>query len=203
MRRYGFITVRALRALAGTLLVVGLSAWFFDAFVKYQVAPKNFGAVVEGRIYRSGELVPGTTREVVESHGIRTIVDLGAHEPGTTEEQVAQRTAEALHADRVVFDLEGDATGDPNAYLQTLRIMTDRDRQPVLVHCAAGSERTGAAVALYRYVIEGKSLDDAYEETKDHRHRTSKNPRLREVLDRWAGPIREAYERDLDRVPGT
>ncbi|MEO0512249.1 MAG: tyrosine-protein phosphatase [Planctomycetota bacterium] len=199
----GFMRVTTLRWMVAALLAVGAAVWVWDAFVKYQWSPKNFGVIVSGEIYRSGELLPGTTRMVAEAREIRTIVDLGAHEPGSIEEGVAQRTADALGIDRIVFDLQGDATGDPNAYLRTLRIMTDPERQPVLVHCAAGSERTGAAVALYRQIVEGVALDDAYEETKAHKHRSRRNPRLRAVLERWSDPIREAFENGLDRVPGT
>src|SRR5690606_7957604 len=84
------------------------------------VAPKNFGVVhVEGgaeggegrrQVYRSGELTVAATAKVVERYGIRTIVDLGTHEPGTPEERIAQKTAEALGLTRYRFDLEGDAT---------------------------------------------------------------------------------------------
>lgn len=193
--------VRTLRVVVGALLGLGLAVWFWDAAIKYQVTPKNFGVVVPGEIYRSGELVPSTTREVVGAHAIRTIVDLGAHEPGTSEERLAQRTAEALGVERFVFDLEGDATGEPEEYLKALRIMSDPARAPVLVHCAAGSERTGACVAFYRMIYEDVPMDEAFAETREHRHNPGRNPLLRETIERWAEPLRRAIEQDLDRVP--
>ena len=45
-----------------------------------------------------------------------------------------------------------------------LRIATDPKRQPVLVHCQHGSDRTGAMVAAYRIVVQGWEKKDAVAE---------------------------------------
>lgn len=48
--------------------------------------------------------------------------------------------------------------------LTFLRIVSDKNSQPVLVHCAQGSDRTGMMVAIYRIVVQGWSKDDALKE---------------------------------------
>jgi protein tyrosine/serine phosphatase len=45
-----------------------------------------------------------------------------------------------------------------------LQIVGDPRRQPVLVHCQHGSDRTGTMVAAYRIVVEGWSKEDAVAE---------------------------------------
>jgi len=49
----------------------------------------------------------------------------------------------------VEFLLPSDGTGDPEKYVRALQLMTDPQRQPVLVHCGAGAQRTSTAVILY------------------------------------------------------
>jgi protein tyrosine phosphatase (PTP) superfamily phosphohydrolase (DUF442 family) len=45
-----------------------------------------------------------------------------------------------------------------------LQIATDPDRQPVLVHCQHGADRTGTMCAAYRIAVEGWAVEDAVEE---------------------------------------
>lgn len=199
--RAAFSVARFLRnALAVALIVTG-GVLAYREWVRPNLFPKNFGVVTEGVLYRSGKLTPAATEKVVHAHGIRTIVDLGAFEPGTRGERLAQRTADALGVVRVRLDLEGDATGNPNYYAQALRIMTDPERQPVLVQCGAGSERTGCAIAMYRHLVEGVPMDDAYAETLRYKHNPRRNPRLREVFDAWTEPVGRAL-REGGQVPG-
>lgn len=153
--------------------------------------PKRWGVVTENAIYRSGEPLPRATRRAAAETGVKTIIDLGAHTPDTEEERVAQATAEELGVTRYRFGLIGDATGDPNDYVAALHIMNDPANQPVWIHCAAGSERTGMLAALQRVIVEGWSLDEAYAEARQYDH--DSNPHLREMLDRWLPDIERAY----------
>ncbi len=48
-----------------------------------------------------------------------------------------------------------------------LQIVTDPKRQPVLVHCQHGSDRTGMMCAVYRVVVEGWTKENAIKEMKE------------------------------------
>jgi protein tyrosine/serine phosphatase len=185
------------RALLVTIVIAVVAAlggaWFYRYAVRDNLFPKNFGVVEEGKVYRSGGLTPGALASVVRKHGIRTIVDLGAWEAGSEGDRREQRSAEALGIERYRFELVGDGTGNPNHYVSTLRLLTDPAKQPVLVHCGAGAERTGVAVILYRRVTRGTPIEEAYEEAKQYRHRPERNPQLRRVLDRYAQLILDAF----------
>lgn len=179
--------------IAVAVLVVWGAAANFKDFIWYNLFPKRFGEVVPGELYRSGKLTPAAFTKVVRENGIRTIVDFGAWPEGSRADRRAARTAAALGVDRIRLPgLEGDSTGEVNGYVEALRIMNDPERRPVLVHCGAGTERTGCVVALYRMFEEGWTLQEAYAEADDKGHSPRRNPHLRETLETWAGPIRDA-----------
>jgi hypothetical protein len=177
---------------AAALLVAGAGLGYAKV-VRPTIVPKNFGVVQEGRVYRSGWLTPSATERVVRAHGVRTIVDLGGFDKDGAAERVAARTAAALGVERRVFRLEGDGTGNPNAYVEALRIMADPAKQPVLVHCSAGSERTGLCVMLYRELVLGEPREGLWDQTFEHGHDPARNTKLRPYLEEWGGKIAEAY----------
>jgi len=51
----------------------------------------------------------------------------------------------------------------------TLRLARDPDAWPVLVHCHACMDRTPAWVGIYRYVVEGRPLDEVFRFIEGHR----------------------------------
>lgn len=191
------------RVLAIALTVV-LAIVGYRELVHPNLFPKRFGEVVPGQIYRSGKLTSAALTRVVRGHDIKTVIDLGAWVEDKPENRRAnareQHTAEALGATRHVFTLVGDATGDPNQYVDALRLMLDPANQPVLVHCGAGTERTGCVVAFYRMYAEGLDLEEALAEADAAGHDPERNPRLREVLERWSGAVLDSLETG-ERIP--
>ncbi len=192
----------SLRVTRIVLIVLSLAAlaWYARFGVRDHVWARNFAVVEAGELYRSGRLTPTATARIVENRGIRTIIDLGAFHPGSAEERRAQRAAEALGVTRYRLDLEGDATGNPNEYAHALRILNDPANRPVLVHCAAGSERTGCFVALYRAQERGVTVAETLDELMNEaqRYRDSDQPDLRGMLEVWGDRVLEAVRTGED-----
>ncbi len=172
-------------------LVAGIFG--YTELIAPNLEPKRFGVVVAGEIYRSGEPTPGGLKSVVERYGIKTVLDLGAHTPGSHEELLAQRTADALGVERIRLNLEGDATGDPEYYATALRLIRDESKRPILVHCAAGSQRTGCAIAMFRQIEQGWTFEEAYEESFQFDHDPDDpNTFVRQMLEEWTWPVEVA-----------
>lgn len=172
--------------------VIGGLVWWNNG-LRDRIFPKNFGIVEEGVLYRAGRLQPEMIRRVVGEHKIKTIIDLGADAPGSARDNAAAAAARELGVDRVRFNLLGDGSGNPNYYVEALRIMSDPARQPVLVQCGAGAQRTGAACILYRHAVQGKSIDEAYVEASKYRHDPGKDWRMLAYLAEWNDEIEEAW----------
>ena len=67
--------------------------------------------------------------------------------------------------------MPGDGFGEEWQFREILEILDDPDRCPVLVHCARGTCRTGAAVALYRFERDGWTIDDVAVEMRRQTYR--------------------------------
>ena len=48
--------------------------------------------------------------------------------------------------------------------LRFLKLVTDTNASPILVHCLHGSDRTGIMIAIYRMTVEGWPKDEAIKE---------------------------------------
>ena len=155
--------------------------------------PRNFGIVEPGAVYRSAKLSPRTLAALTRRYRLRTILDLGATTLEPDKEARVARAAAEHGVTRYALRLKGTGEGDPNEYVRALRILTRKDLHPVLVHCGAGAQRTGACIVFFRHIVQGRNLDAAYREALAFRHDGRRHPELRPYIDRWAEPIAIAF----------
>ena len=181
----GLGSVVSLAVIAALLVGAGV---FGYRVVWPDAHPKRFAEVVPGKLYRSGEPSPAAMEAMVKKHGIRTIIDLGVAPEGDVRDRRMQLATQALGVTRFKFDLIGDSTGNPYEYVAALRLASDPARQPVLVHCATGSQRTSCAIGLFRAAFEGVSVDDAIAEA----NRFDAKPKVDETMRSIASPVLKA-----------
>jgi protein tyrosine phosphatase (PTP) superfamily phosphohydrolase (DUF442 family) len=110
-----------------------------------------------GVLYRSGQLTSDQLTEAVKRHGIRTVINLQMH---GVELETERELAAQIGVDFVNLPMPGDGFGEEWQFREILKILDDPERRPALVHCARGTCRTGAAVALYRFERDGWTIDD-------------------------------------------
>lgn len=175
------------------LALLAIAAASVAIVVATRPIAKNFGVVEAGHVYRAGRMTPASLGRVVREHHVKTVIDLGADPEGSPRDLAVRDAAAALGVRRLTLRLEGDGTGDPNMYVQALRALADPSNEPTLVHCGAGAQRTGAAVALYRHIVQGEPMDKAYAEACDYGHDPKKDVALRRYLDQWADEIERAF----------
>lgn len=126
--------------------------------------PRRFAAVVPGQLYRSGEVLPGQLERLVEEQGIRRIVCL--LDPDAALTRAEERAARALGLEWHNIPLPGDGESTPAEREQILALLSDAEAPPTLVHCAAGANRTGLAIGLYRLRYQGWSLEQTLRELR-------------------------------------
>lgn len=181
---------RAIAAMVVTLVFA--SIW--TVVVKNRFYVVNFGVVEPGALYRSGQLSKNSVRKVLQDNHIELIVNLCAPNPKDANVAAEEKAAADLGIDRQSFPLRGDGRGDPNMYVKAVQaiVAARKAGKPVLVHCAAGAQRTSGVIACYQVIIEGKSEDAAFREAQRYLYDPKHNPYLRPYFDEHLPEWRKA-----------
>lgn len=128
----------AAAALGALALAAALwPAWLFDG---------NWHAVVPGRVYRSAQPDPEALVQRIERFGLRSVISTRGGEGSPWFER--ERAAAAAAGARVeAVRLSGSRMPSPAALARLVRLIETLP-QPLLLHCASGSERSGLASAV-------------------------------------------------------
>lgn len=116
----------------------------------------NFAKISEG-VWR-GEQPTAEGMRTLKKMGVRTIVNL--RRMHSDRDELRGCGLRYAHFGATAFDI-----GDEEI-AQFLKVATDPAHRPVFVHCQHGADRTGAAVAAYRVVVQGWTMEKAKRELK-------------------------------------
>ncbi|WP_171186240.1 dual specificity protein phosphatase family protein [Alienimonas chondri] len=151
--------------IAGILAACGVAAVGIWDAVKYDFIAKRFGVVEPDGLYRSGQISEAMFTPTIREHEIDTVVCLMGNDredPGHVAEVAAVEAMPGVKFER--FPLRGDGTGDYEVYYNALAslVRARRAGRKVLVHCAAGSQRTGSIIAAYRLLVRRDDCAEVY-----------------------------------------
>jgi protein tyrosine phosphatase (PTP) superfamily phosphohydrolase (DUF442 family) len=143
--RYAFV-------LAALFAVTGL--WVFRAVL----FEENFHAVIPNAIYRSAQPSPGTLERRIRELGLRSVINLRGDEDKGSRFEAEKAVIESHRGDFHVIRLT--VFMPPRATLRQLVHLLDTAKRPLLLHCAAGVERSGFASAI-AVLLSGRDLAEA------------------------------------------
>lgn len=163
------------------VLVFAFGGW---EIFKYKIVPKRWGIVEQDMVYRSGRISPHLIRSALQKHGIKVIVDLTAPEPDSSSWRAEQEAIKGMGISAYNFPLSGDGTGSITNYARAIAAIEQakKENKPVLVHCAAGTQRTGGVAASYRLLINKQPPATAYAELTRYNWKPRKDKVLLEYL---------------------
>ncbi len=139
---------------------------------RQQKEMKNFRVVREDKLYRSGQMTLDGLKRAIHEYGIRTVVTLrdarvpGHVAPDAREEEYCLKLGLGYVRipPRPWEGAPGEVPPVEKGVKRFLEVMDDARAYPVLVHCFAGTHRTGAYCAIYRMEYEGWTNAQALEE---------------------------------------
>jgi protein tyrosine phosphatase (PTP) superfamily phosphohydrolase (DUF442 family) len=110
---------------------------------------------VSDQLYRGAQPTAEGVREL-EKLGVKTIVCLRAEH--SDQDILGDSKIVAIQIPMNAWDV------NETRITEFLKIATDKNRQPVFVHCLHGSDRTGAMCAAYRVVVDHWPKQQAIDE---------------------------------------
>jgi protein tyrosine phosphatase (PTP) superfamily phosphohydrolase (DUF442 family) len=110
---------------------------------------------VSATLYRSAQ-PSGEGMKNLERLGVKTVVNLRSFH--SDRDEIEGGTLRREHLTMKAWHPEEKEA------VAFLRMVTDPERLPILVHCQHGADRTGTMVALYRIAVQGWSKEEALDE---------------------------------------
>jgi protein tyrosine/serine phosphatase len=159
-----------MRIVLGVVGLAGLVAagWLYRIDRQNRLVWDHFDVVKPGILYRSGQLEPDQLEAALRRYGIRTLVNF--QYPGAKVE-AERRLAGKLGVRFWNLPMPGDGSGREDQFRRVLEACADPQARPVWIHCARGTCRTGAAVALYRFERDGWTVADVAAEMRRQAYR--------------------------------
>ncbi|MGB3539088.1 MAG: tyrosine-protein phosphatase [Mesorhizobium sp.] len=136
------------------LAALGLVALFAGGALASVHLDNNFHAIVTNEAYRSGQPSPDQIRAYREKYRIASIINLRGAQPGSDWYDAEVQTAKELGIRHFDFSMSPRQELTPEQSRALIAMMRSAPK-PVLIHCRAGSDRTGLAAALYMAAVAG------------------------------------------------
>jgi len=138
----------------GIALLIAIAPPWYHMYVNRTY--RNFSTVRPDVLYRSGQMSRDGLERIIHDYGIRCVITLrdtdvpGQLPPDWEEEEYCRK--EELYYYRLSPKCWWAPEGDPPAaenVKKFLEIMDDPKHYPVLIHCFAGTHRSGAYCAIF------------------------------------------------------
>jgi tyrosine-protein phosphatase SIW14 len=165
--------------IVGILVIAAIVVGLPVAYASYQRANhRNIRVVTPGVLYRSGQLSQSGLQRLIHDYGIHTVISLrdsgrttdveGAPPPDAAEADYC-RSLDINHVRITPKSWWPEYDGPPPAeqgIAKFLKVMDDPANRPVLLHCYAGTHRTGAMVCIYRMEYDRWTNSEALAELR-------------------------------------
>ena len=133
--------------------------FLFVLIVLWIVFFDRFYAVVENKVYRSAQLSSKKLQRIIDSKQIKSIINLRGPELDDNWYQKEKEIAAQYNVD--IFDIDFSADELPDCiHLNRLVDVLYSARQPILLHCKHGVDRSGMASAIALAIKEDAPLSE-------------------------------------------
>jgi protein tyrosine/serine phosphatase len=148
------------------LLIPPVAAGMLSHFGQTWHYPRRFAEVVPDGLYRGGRPTADNVHQLVLNKGIRRIVNLtDTKDEPEEKDMLAAISSHKLNLIRI--PMPGDGVADFKSLDIAADAIADKSKWPVFFHCAAGKQRSNAALAAYRIKYCGCTAQVALAELEE------------------------------------
>lgn len=189
-----------LKIVIAVCVVIGAGVLFWEEFLEDRLVAKRWGVVEPGKIYRSGQVSSYLIEPMLRENKIEKVIALNGSDLNKPYLKSEVETARKLKIDHQVLHLIGDGTGDVEDYAEAVAeiMRCEKAGKPVLVHCAAGAQRTGGVVAAYRMLVQKKTPEEAYRELLQYDWKPKKDQALIDYLNQNLAALSKLLEQKIE-----
>ncbi|MCP4571510.1 MAG: dual specificity protein phosphatase family protein [bacterium] len=138
------------------IVVVALIVTVGGVYARQRWVTANFHEVLSGEVYRAAQPSSAQLRAWTEQHGLATVLNL-RDDRGFQDEAADARSLGLRYVHLPISDSHPTKRWDFLALLDSLESLP----RPLLIHCRAGADRTGAASALALMAVGERPFAEA------------------------------------------
>ena len=148
-----------LKIIKQTAKITLLTLLAFGAYLGMIRIDGNLHEVVPNEFYRSAQLSPDQLNRAITNYHIKSVINLRGENPDTKWYQREVATTTQAGIAHLNFRMSAKRMLPEDKARELIELMRNAPN-PVLIHCQAGSDRTGLASALYIGAVKhGDALD--------------------------------------------
>jgi protein tyrosine phosphatase (PTP) superfamily phosphohydrolase (DUF442 family) len=135
-----------------------------NAFLAYiGVYGGNIHTVVPNQMYRSAQLTGSTLAQEIQKDHIASVINLRGASPESATYQSEIQVCKQNSVSHDDIGMSAHRLPSPQDVTELLKDFQQMPK-PILIHCKAGSDRTGLVATLYLALQPGQNLDAAEHE---------------------------------------
>lgn len=162
----------------------------------------NFHPIAKGRAYRSGQLSAEKLRHVLETYGVKTVINLRGPNQGREWYDEEKAACAAAGVRMVDVSLSAGALPSKEHVLSLYDLFQDESVEPLLIHCRGGADRSGMIAAMWRMEVLGDDRETALRELSWlYGHFPARFPDMTAFI-RMFEPSREWIEQEYNPAGG-
>lgn len=124
------------------------------AYGYYRWEQGNFDTVSPAKVYRSRQLSGPELVEVVQRHGIKSILNLRGENQGGKWYRDEKAVVDQFHVRLFDYPISAHRELTAEEVTGLLKILREAPK-PLLIHCKSGADRTALVSAMYLHGLEG------------------------------------------------